>query len=215
MPRTPRASRTPPASCTSRTPRRSRTRLPALLLALTALLLPATLAAALLTGCSSGTADSTAASGTPASAEEPARVSIPSIGVDSALLRLGRNGDGTVQVPPPEKDTTAGWYTGGATPGEPGAAVLIGHGEARDGKAVFHDLGKVEKGTVVDVRRGDGTVLHFSVTGKETVDKSAFPTQKVYGQTKERALRLVTCAGDLDADGHPARNLIVYAALAP
>ncbi|GGX71402.1 class F sortase [Streptomyces hiroshimensis] len=178
-----------------------------------ALILPAALAAVLLTACSSGTTGSTAASGTPASAQEPARVSIPSIGVDSALLRLGRNGDGTVQVPPPEKGGTAGWYTGGAMPGEPGAAVLIGHGDTREGKAVFHDLGKVDEGTAVVVRRGDGKVLRFSVTGKETVDKSAFPTQKVYGETKERVLRLVTCTGDLDADGHPARNLIVYAAL--
>ncbi|MFC5143895.1 class F sortase [Streptomyces aureoversilis] len=207
MPRTPRAPRTPCA------PRTRRARLPALGPALAALLLPTVLVPALLTGCSSGTEGSTAASGTPASAEEPARVSIPSIGVDSALLRLGKNGDGTVQVPPPEKGMTAGWYTGGATPGEPGAAVLIGHNDTRDGKAVFHDLGKVDKGTVVDVRRGDGKVLRFSVTGKETVDKSAFPTQKVYGETKERALRLVTCTGSLDADGHPVRNLIVYAAL--
>ncbi|MEU8545634.1 sortase [Streptomyces roseoverticillatus] len=180
-----------------------------------ALILPAALAAVLLTACSSGTAGSTAASGTPASPEEPARLSIPSIGVDSALLRLGRNGDGTVQVPPPEKGMTAGWYTGGAVPGEPGAAVVIGHGGTREGRSVFHDLEKVDEGAAVEVRRGDGKVLRFSVTGKETAGKSAFPVQKVYGPTKERVLRLVTCADGPGANGHPGKNLIVYAALTP
>ncbi|MGW2597722.1 class F sortase [Streptomyces klenkii] len=180
-----------------------------------ALILPVALVTALLTTCSSGTEDSTAASGTPASAEEPARLSIPSIGVDSALLRLAKNGDGTVEVPPPEKGMTAGWYTGGAAPGEPGAAVVIGHDDTREGRAVFHDLEKLDEGEVIDVRRGDGKLLRFSVTGKETADKSAFPARKVYGPTEERALRLVTCAGGPDADGHPVKNLIVYATLKP
>ncbi|ARZ70273.1 peptidase C60 [Streptomyces albireticuli] len=170
------------------------------------------LTACSLTGRTTGTGE---ASGTPASAEEPSRVSIPSIGVDSALLRLGLNSDDTVQVPPPEKGMTAGWYTGGATPGTPGAAVIIGHNDTREGKAVFHDLGKVGKGAAVNVKRGDGEVLHFTVTGTEKVGKDAFPTRKVYGETSERALRLVTCAGELDADGHPVENLIVYATLKP
>ncbi|RLV08597.1 class F sortase [Streptomyces griseocarneus] len=170
-------------------------------------------ALALATGCSVGGDRAKEVSGTPASGEEPSQVSIPSIGVRSPLLRLGLNKDDTVQVPPPGKGMTAGWYTGSAKPGTPGAAVIIGHNATREGKAVFHDLDKVNEGTVIDVERGDGKVLHFTVTGKETVEKNSFPTLKVYGKTKERALRLVTCAGDLDADGHPVQNLIVYAAL--
>ncbi|MEU2873568.1 class F sortase [Streptomyces olivoreticuli] len=177
------------------------------------LLALAAAAATLATSCSLGGTRTTEDSGTPAATEEPSKISIPDIGVASRLLRLGLNSDDTVQVPPPEKGMTAGWYTGSAKPGTPGAAVIIGHNDTRDGKAVFHDLGKVNKGTAIDVERGDGKVLRFSVTGTETVDKSAFPTQKVYGKTSERVLRLVTCAGDLDAKGHPVQNLIVYAAL--
>ncbi|MFD0384026.1 sortase domain-bontaining protein [Streptomyces stramineus] len=63
------------------------------------------------------------------------------------------------------------------------------------------------------MERGDGKVLHFSVTGKEKVDERAFPARKVYGRTSERALRLVTCGGD--AAGHAVRHLVVYAALTP
>ncbi|MEU4212675.1 sortase [Streptomyces sp. NPDC026206] len=166
----------------------------------------------LLAACSPGGGTDKVIGG-PARAEEPSRVAIPSIGVASPLIRVGLNKDDTVRVPPPGKSMTAGWYTGSAKPGTPGTAVIVGHSDARDGKAVFHDLHKVTKGTVIDVERGDGVVLHFSVTGTEKAGESAFPKRKVYGETNERALRLVSCAGELDGGGHPAENLVVHAEL--
>ncbi|MEE1794564.1 class F sortase [Streptomyces sp. BE308] len=143
----------------------------------------------------------------------PASVSIPSVGVDSTVMRLGLNADGTVEVPPAEQGMTVGWYTGGAVPGQPGAAVLIGHNDTRFGRAVFHDLKKIREGADISVRDKAGKTVHFTVTGTETVDKKAFPTDKVYGSTDGSTLRLITCDGAFDADGHPVDNLIVYAAL--
>ncbi|MGW6902642.1 class F sortase [Streptomyces sp. NBC_01718] len=154
-------------------------------------------------------------SATPA-AEQPAaptQVAIPSIGVTSSLMRLSLNADGTVEVPPAEKGMTAGWYTGGAIPGERGAAVVIGHNDTRFGRAVFHDLKKIAKGADIVIRNERGQVAHFTVTGTESVNKKAFPTKKVYGATNGRVLRLVTCDGAFDAQGHPVNNLIVYATL--
>ncbi|MFJ8969831.1 class F sortase [Streptomyces anulatus] len=166
------------------------------------------------TGGSSGSTGSTG----PSSTDEPdqpapAHVSIPSIGVRSALMELGLNADGTVEVPPAEKGMTAGWYTGGSAPGAPGPAVLIGHNDTRFGRAVFHDLKKIREGAEVLVRDAAGKTLRFTVTGKETVGKKAFPTEKVYGPTKDSTLRLITCDGEFDAQGHPVDNLIVYGAL--
>ncbi|WP_228923551.1 class F sortase [Streptomyces sp. DH7] len=170
---------------------------------------------------SSGSSASTGSTGStgPSSTDEPDRpapshVSIPSIGVRSALMELGLNADGTVEVPPAEKGMTAGWYTGGSAPGAPGPAVLIGHNDTRYGRAVFHDLKEIDKGAEVLVRDAAGKTLRFTVTGKETVDKKAFPTEKVYGPTKDSTLRLITCDGEFDAEGHPVDNLIVYGALA-
>ncbi|MFJ4840462.1 class F sortase [Streptomyces sp. NPDC088746] len=174
-----------------------------------------------LTGC--GASDTPepsvgAASDAPPSEEAPkapapTRLTVPSLGIDSALLRLGLNEDGTVEVPPADKGMTAGWYAGGAVPGEPGAAVLIGHNDTRFGEAVFHDLHAIDKGADIAVSGGGGEEAHFTVTGTETVSKTSFPTQKVYGATDERVLRLITCDGAFDADGHPVDNLIVYAKL--
>ncbi|MFJ6695280.1 class F sortase [Streptomyces sp. NPDC091272] len=141
----------------------------------------------------------------------PVQLSIPSIGVRSEVMRLGLNADGTVEVPPAEKGMTTGWYTGGPVPGARGPAVLIGHNETRNGRAVFHDLKKIAKGADIAVRDERGSVVHFKVTGRETVGKTEFPTERVYGRTKGRVLRLITCDGAFDAQGHPVDNLIVYA----
>ncbi|MEV1026240.1 class F sortase [Streptomyces sp. NPDC050264] len=191
-----------------------------------AVALPVLVLLASLTACSSGAGarisgdadDTPAAVRTPApertASAEPDRVTIASIGVDSALLPLGLNQDGTVEVPPARQGMTAGWYTGGAVPGERGAAVIIGHNDTRFGKAVFHDLRDLREGADVAVRNSVGKTAHFTVTATETVSKRAFPTKKVYGSTNDRALRLITCDGAFDTQGHPVDNLIVYAELA-
>uniref|UniRef100_A0AAU2VJ23 Class F sortase n=1 Tax=Streptomyces sp. NBC_00008 TaxID=2903610 RepID=A0AAU2VJ23_9ACTN len=161
-----------------------------------------------------GTASDSASPSTSTSAKSaapPVHVSIPSLGVNSAVMRLGLNPDGTVEVPPADKGMTTGWYTGGSVPGQPGPAVLIGHNDTRFGRAVFHDLKKITKGADISVRDDRGAEIHFEVTGRETASKKAFPTARVYGQTKVRALRLITCDGSFDAEGHPVDNLIVYA----
>ncbi|MFJ9884317.1 class F sortase [Streptomyces sp. NPDC091287] len=218
----------------SRTPHRFRR---------TAALLTALAACVALAGCSSAepsSSSSSAASGAPSASASsaqgeavsgssgstepsstdepdqpgPAHVSIPSIGIQSTLMELGLNADGTVEVPPAEKGMTAGWYTGASVPGAPGPAVLIGHNDTRFGRAVFHDLKDIREGAEVLVRDGAGKTLRFTVTGKETVSKKAFPTERVYGPTKDSTLRLITCDGEFDAEGHPVDNLIVYGALA-
>ncbi|NEA61977.1 class F sortase [Streptomyces sp. SID12488] len=152
-----------------------------------------------------------AAPDAPAAPAAPAEVAVPSVGITSSLMELGLNTDGTVEVPPAEKGMTAGWYTGGAVPGAVGAAVIIGHNDTHLGRAVFHDLKKIKVGADITVTDATGKALHFTVKATESVSKNAFPTEKVYGPTQERALRLITCDGDFDAQGHPVDNLIVYA----
>ncbi|WP_105971519.1 class F sortase [Streptomyces geranii] len=153
------------------------------------------------------------ASDAPADPAAPAEVAVPSLGISGSLMELGLNADGTVEVPPAERGMTAGWYTGGVLPGQVGAAVVIGHNDTRFGRAVFHDLKKIAKGADITVTDTNGDTAHFTVTATESVGKHAFPTEKVYGPTQDRALRLITCDGDFDAQGHPVNNLIVYAEL--
>ncbi|SNS16171.1 class F sortase [Actinomadura mexicana] len=143
----------------------------------------------------------------------PVRVSIPSIGVRAPLARLGLGAGGEVQVPPADRPGEAGWYQGGPTPGERGAAVILGHVDSAKGAAVFYDLGRLRPGHRIEVSRADGRVAVFTVESVERVPKGRFPTARVYGPLDHPGLRLVTCGGAFDRAERSYRdNVIVYAA---
>jgi hypothetical protein len=135
----------------------------------------------------------------PLGRSEPVHLDIPAIGVSSALIPLGLNADGTIEVPPLGRSAPAGWYRYLATPGEIGPAVLLGHVDsARDGPAVFFRLTDLRAGDPIAVRRADGRTAVFSVTRVEEYPKSGFPTESVYGALDHPELRLVTCGGAFD-----------------
>lgn len=190
-----------------------------------------TLAAmAVLTGCASDDAPATppahiatspapsapavesgAATAMPAS--EPVRVRIPSAGVDTGpVLSLGLAADGTVEVPTVAQADRIGWYTKGVTPGETGPAVLIGHFDTAEGPAVLKNVAKIRVGDRITVTRADGSDAVFAVRRLQQVDKGAFPTDDVYGNTAGPELRLITCGGELRG-GHRPDNIIAFADL--
>jgi hypothetical protein len=145
----------------------------------------------------------------------PVAVRIPKIGAQSSLVQLGLNPDGSVQVPPVSEPRQAGWYAGGAAPGEIGPAVLLGHVDGDHQAGIFFRLHELAPGDDVFVTRKDGVVLHFTVTAKTEVPKDAFPTEAVYGRTVTPELRLITCGGSFDAAAHSyVDNIVVYATLA-
>jgi hypothetical protein len=140
----------------------------------------------------------------------PVRIEIPSIGVDAPLIRLGLNRDRTLQVP--ADFSKAGWWTGGARPGQPGPAIVAGHVDSYSGPAVFYRLRDLRRGATIVIDRRDGTRARFTVLGSEEYPKSRFPTARVYGSTPGPTLRLITCSGAFDrSTGHYVDNTVVYA----
>jgi hypothetical protein len=140
----------------------------------------------------------------------PVRVEIPSIGVSSRLIRLGLNADGTMEVP--RDYGRAGWFTGGAMPGQDGPAVISGHVDSKSGPAVFYRLRELRPGDTIRVRRADGRWLAFEVTGSARYAKAAFPTEAVFGPVTGPVLRLITCGGAFDrSSGHYLDNVVVTA----
>ena len=140
----------------------------------------------------------------------PVRVEIPAIGVSSRLIRLGLNADGTMEVP--RDYDLAGWFTGGAMPGEDGPAVISGHVDSKSGPAVFYRLRDLRRGDAVRVRRADGRWLAFEVTGSARYAKAEFPTEAVFGPVTGPVLRVITCGGAFDrASGHYLDNVVVTA----
>ena len=140
----------------------------------------------------------------------PVRVEIPAIGVSSRLIRLGLHADGTMEVP--RDYDLAGWFTGGAMPGEDGPAVISGHVDSKSGPAVFYRLRDLRRGDAVRVRRADGRWLAFEVTGSARYAKAEFPTEAVFGPVTGPVLRLITCGGAFDrSSGHYLDNVVVTA----
>ncbi|GAA4805424.1 class F sortase [Tomitella cavernea] len=145
----------------------------------------------------------------------PVAIDVPAIDVHHALMRLGRNPDGTLQVPPLDQVDVPGWDTLSPAPGAPGPAVIVGHVDsAEQGEGVFFDLGALRPGDTVDVTRADGTMAVFDITEVRQFAKAEFPTLRVYGNTEAPELRLITCGGAFDARSRNYEdNIVVFASL--
>jgi sortase (surface protein transpeptidase) len=140
----------------------------------------------------------------------PVHIAIPAIGVSAAVIRLGLEPDGSLQVPG-DFDVT-GWFTGGPTPGETGPAVIAGHIDSRRGPAVFYRLRDLKPGQEITVGRRDGSSVRFAVDGVARYPKDDFPTEAVFGPSPDPLLRLITCGGAFDRSRQSYRDNVVVTA---
>ena len=190
-------------------------------------LVGAALALTVLTGCGGAPEQAPALPATPTTTADaaapdvtggvlgesrPVRLSIPSLEMETGLVDLGLQADGSMEIP--DDGATAGWYENSPTPGELGPAVLAAHVDWRGERGVFYDLRRMEPGDEVTVERTDGSAATFAVTRVAQYAKDAFPTEEVYGDVDSAQLRLITCGGDVDTTGGSYRdNIVVYAEL--
>ncbi len=144
----------------------------------------------------------------------PARVLLGPIGLDAEVFPIGLDRNNALAVP--RRADIAGWWSGGAVPGESGPTVIVGHFDSKVAAGVFERLPATKVGQSMVVVQSDGSKYLYRVSEVEKLKKSVFPTNKVYGATAESTLRLITCGGAFDrSTGHYVDNLIVYAELVP
>nr|WP_209307525.1 class F sortase [Geodermatophilus sp. DF01_2] len=142
----------------------------------------------------------------------PTALRIPALGVTSAVMELGLQRDGSMEVPPGAYPV--GWYDRSPTPGQLGPAVLAGHVDWEGEPGAFAGLHELVAGDTVEVDRADGTTAVFRVDRVEEHAKDAFPSDAVYGDLDHAGLRLITCGGSFDEEtGDYADNVIVFARL--
>ena len=84
----------------------------------------------------------------------PARLVIDALGIDASLQPVRGTPLG-IEVPPLD---SAGWYSEGPRPGEPGRTVLIGHRDSAEAAAVFARLPEIEPGTPIEVTDDAGEI---------------------------------------------------------
>ncbi|WP_373563534.1 class F sortase [Streptomyces composti] len=145
---------------------------------------------------------------------EPVRLLVPKIGVDAPFTDLEIGANGQLEAPPPDDTNLVGWFAKGATPGELGTSIVAGHVDTKTSPAVFARLSELKKGDRFRVVRRDGSKAVFQVYGKEYFAKDDFPDDRVYADTPDAQLRLITCAGRYDrAAKDYTENLVVFARL--
>lgn len=122
-------------------------------------------------------------------------IKIPKISVYARVTQVGLDSGGAVGTPSNTNDTS--WYNGSAKPGQAGATLIDGHVLSMTYHGVFHDLKNLVPGDSIQIVRGDGTILNYSVVttryySESNVDMSAVLRPITPGKS---GLNLITCAG--------------------
>ncbi|GAC1357851.1 MAG: class F sortase [Ktedonobacteraceae bacterium] len=150
----------------------------------------------------------------PASAY-PVRLSIPAIGVNAPIEKVGIQADGEMGTPVQNKWNGVGWFVAGTLPGQQGSTVMDGHLDDQNGApAVFWNLSKLHTGDSVMVIDGSRKALQFHVTRTMAYDYNKAPLQEIFGNGGGKYLNLITCAGSWSyAQNQFQQRLVVYTEL--
>lgn len=142
----------------------------------------------------------------------PARITIPSIGVDASIEATGVLDNGEMGVP--EDINQAGWFEPGFKVGAKGHAVLAGHVDSLTGPAIFYHLSNVEPGETVIITDGDGREMIFKINEKNSYPTDEAPIADIFGASDGRMINLITCTGTFDRNtGSHEERLVVTAEL--
>ncbi len=137
----------------------------------------------------------------------PARIRIPSLGMDAPIMPVGMDRYGAMEAPGaghPASDpiwATAFWWQFGALPGQPGNAVLAGHVDRNDGsRAIFWNLRQIQPGDQISITNQTGQTFTFRVTRVAAfANPDGGPNdpiiQQVFGPASTANLNLITCSG--------------------
>lgn len=141
----------------------------------------------------------------------PEKITLESIGVESAVVPVGLLENGEMAVPEDFKKT--GWFDLGTNPGNRGSSVIAGHVDDPTGEGVFYSLKDLKPGDEVQVS-GDGETLTFEVVDSQVFPQDEAPIDDIFGYTSRRMLNLITCIGDYDVEnGGRTERLVVYTEL--
>lgn len=142
--------------------------------------------------------------------DDPHKITIPSIGADGYIQKVGLDQRGGIAAP--SNIHVAGWYVHEVRPGEPGLSILSGHIDGRYGPGLFMDLAKLKPGTTFQVTMGDQSSRKFQVVRIASLTVAELGRQiqrQEAGVTHQ--LNLITADGDYDpkTQQYDKRSLVV------
>ena len=142
---------------------------------------------------------------------DPVRLAIPALGVDSPVVPVGLEPDGTMEIPGVSE---AGWFEPGPRPGAPfGSAVIAAHVDYAGEAGVFFDLRALEIGDEIKVTDDAGEPLTYIVAERFQVDKLELPVDELFRPGGAPTLTLITCGGAFDTGERSYQDNIVVRAV--
>ena len=140
---------------------------------------------------------------------QPTAVVIDDLDLLGPVRSVGLRSDGALEVPGASE---IGWYRYGAAPGYEGATVLAAHVSWNGQIGVFHRLSDLEPGARVDVTLEDGSQRIYEVVERTMYDKDELPRERIWRNTGDETLVLITCGGSFNPDiSRYRQNIVVYA----
>jgi hypothetical protein len=141
----------------------------------------------------------------------PVRLSVPALGVDSAVDPVGVEPDGQMTVPA-EVDRV-GWYRFGPAPGGEGSAVIAGHVDSRtQGLGAMAPLRSAAVGDEVVLIDAAGTTTRWRVVSRELIEKQVLPLDRLFTRAGPPRLTLITCGGPFLPEYRSYRDNVVVVA---
>lgn len=139
----------------------------------------------------------------------PALIEIPAIGESAEVIEVGLTSDGAMEAP--ANIYQIGWYAPGTMPGNPGNAVMAGHVDGMTSPGTFYNLKKLKPGDEIHITGTEGQKLTFIVTETASYVPEEAPFEKIFGDSPEAHLNLITCTGTFnEKTGDYEERLVVY-----
>lgn len=143
---------------------------------------------------------------------KPVRICIPSVRLSAKVVPVGLQRDGRLGVP--KSSEVAGYYEDGVQLGEPGNALIAGHVDDYKGPGIFYPLKKVKPGSFVLLFDAKDNVLIYRVEQNESYFTKDAPLDRIFGDTNEYRLNLITCTGIYNrSKKEHEQRLVIYTRL--
>jgi LPXTG-site transpeptidase (sortase) family protein len=143
----------------------------------------------------------------------PAKLIVPSLGIEAAVEHVGKKADGSMDTP--KTIANVAWYEPGSMPGEQGNAVFAGHVNNALGMAgVFKELSALRQGDTVEVVGEGGERYRYEVERVAEYHLTNAPLEEIFAKTGPSRAVLITCEGTWDKEARTYdKRLVVVARL--
>lgn len=140
----------------------------------------------------------------------PVGMSFEAIGLSTAPIDpVGVLPNGEMEIPGAKR---VGWYSFGASPGEPGSAVLAAHIAFDGERGAFRYLADSTAGDRFSVTFSDGSTSTYEIVERAQYDKDELPFDRVFERTGDPVITLISCGGQFQpTQASYQDNIVAYA----